>query len=162
MAVGEKYVGSVGSHNLKDDALNHNTDILAAVALSDALFGSLMWRFKYAQDKTTINRLHQLFIPVVEKRAHVDRWPSNVFSDRIAYTALMYWAFPNCPSCTGTGIDQKHPEYECGVCHGNGKREINEHFTINKYVKEMVLELDTFLAKAEILAQKKQGLPIEV
>jgi len=160
MAIGDKYVGSVRTNNLKDDSFNHNTDVLAAVALSDALFGSLMWRFKYADDKTTINKLHQVFIPIVEKRAHVDRWPSNVFSDRIAYTALMYWAFPNCPSCTGTGKDREHEEFECGVCHGSAKREINENSAINKYVKEMVLELGYMLAEAEVNAQRKVGRSI--
>ena len=162
MAIAEKYVSSLRTSNLKDDARNHNTDILAAVALSDSKFGSMMWRFKFAGDKTTIHNLRQAFIPIVEKRAHVDRWPANIFSERIAYTALMYWAFPNCPSCTGTGRDRKIDELECIVCHGSGKREISEHFTLVKYIKEMVLELGYILAEAELKAQQKVGRSIEV
>lgn len=52
MGFAEKYVASIGSSNLMDDAQHHQTDPLAAAALAGDI-GALLCRVKYADGVLT-------------------------------------------------------------------------------------------------------------
>ena len=56
MGFAEKFVASLQSSNLRDDAFHHDLDVIAAAALAGDL-GSLLCRVKYADG--TINKLFE-------------------------------------------------------------------------------------------------------
>ena len=97
MGFTDRYIASIGSSNLMDDALHHQTDPLAAAALAGDV-GALLCRVKYADG--TLNRMFEgnqqnlaqlLRIWTVEviKRGRSRRWvPENTAWHAAAAQAL--------------------------------------------------------------------------
>ncbi|WP_249153798.1 hypothetical protein [Janthinobacterium lividum] len=94
MGFAEKFVASLQSSNLRDDAFHHDLDAIAAAALAGDL-GSLLCRVKYADG--TINRLFEgnsgnlaqllrIWTAAVTEKGKARRWV-KINSERDVFTA---------------------------------------------------------------------------
>ena len=179
MGFAERYVASIGSSNLMDDALHHQTDPLAAAALAGDI-GALLSRVKYADG--TLNRmfegnqqnLAQLLriwtAAVVEKgrsrgwvKANTawDQQAAHALYHRVAHASLAHWLDGKCETCLGTGVTASRQF--CVRCKGSGKGEVQcaGGFERERIV-DMVSELEGLMlahnARATRLLTQPQGL----
>ncbi|PRC92660.1 hypothetical protein [Solimicrobium silvestre] len=146
MSIGQMYAKSVQSSNLKDDAYHHDTDKLAAMALSKRL-GSELFRVKYANDATSYPRLLEEWICIVRNKAIHRKWPVHVRASYIAKAALDYWLNPVCQVCTGRGFDSKinksgEYEHDCKPCGGSGRKSVSGEANLLQFIIDMVEALD--------------------
>jgi len=159
MSIAERYARSVQSSNLKDDAFHHDTDKLAAMALSKRL-GSELFRVKYCNDATSYPRLLEEWTKIVQNKAGRRKWPKHVKPEMIAKTALDYWINPLCVPCDGKGFDakiNKGGQYEavCKACGGTGSRNLPGESNIKQYVADMIETLRDMERISGSLAVKK-------
>ncbi|MGK5020733.1 hypothetical protein [Janthinobacterium sp. LB2P10] len=160
MGFADRYIASIGSTNLLDDALHHQTDPLAAAALAGDI-GALLCRVKYADG--TLNRMfegnHQnlaqllrIWTAEVIKRGQSRRWlPVNTAWDadaaqvlyrRVAEKSLAYWLDSKCKVCSGTGVKALLGHGICASCNGSGAASIHGAAGLElERVKDMVSEL---------------------
>ncbi|MGK5004560.1 hypothetical protein [Janthinobacterium sp. LB2P70] len=160
MGFAEKYIASIGSSNLMDDAQHHQTDPLAAAALAGDI-GALLCRVKYADG--TLNRMFEgnqqnlaqlLRIWTVEviRRGQMRRWvPANTAWDaaaaqalyrRVAEKSLAHWLDSTCKGCSGTGVKALLGNGICTSCKGSGAAAIHGTAGLElERVKDMVSEL---------------------
>lgn len=170
MGFADKFVHSLKSSNLRDDAFHHDLDAIAAAALAGDL-GSLLCRVKYADG--TINKLfegssgnlaHLLRIwtaAVTEKGKH-RRWVSinserDVFTahalyKRVAQASLAHWLDGRCKGCNGTGLSLKSLR-GCMACGGTGEAEVScaggfERERIKDMISELASLYSTHQARA--------------
>ena len=142
MSIAARYARSVQSSNLKDDAFHHDTDQLAAMALSKRL-GSELFRVKYCNDATSYPRLLEEWVCIVRNKAGHRKWPKHVKPETIAKMALDYWINPVCMPCEGKGFDAKinkggQYEVNCKACAGTGSRYVPGEPNLKQYVADMV------------------------
>ena len=162
MGFAEKYVASIGSSNLMDDAQHHQTDPLVAAALAGGI-GALLCRVKYADG--TLNRMFEgnqqnlaqlLRIWTVEviKRGRARRWvPENTAWDaaaaqalyrRVAEKSLAHWLDGKCRGCGGTGVKVLLGNGICTSCKGTGVGAVYGVAGLElERVKDMVSELSS-------------------
>ena len=140
MGFADKFVYSLKSSNLKDDAFHHDLDVIAAAALAGDL-GSLLCRVKYADG--TINKLFEgnsgnlaqllrIWTAAVSEKGRSRGWiKSNTAWDqqaaqalyrRVAHASLAHWLDDNCKKCHGTGVTVNRGI--CAECKGRGQAEV--------------------------------------
>jgi len=138
----ERYARATLSSNLKDDEHHHVTDTLAAMALGSSDFGALLFRVKFANDRTSYPQLRVLWIDKVTEKADLNHWSTKIKPFKAAVTALEYWLNDRCPACFGLGY-QKIPgtphlsDVACHICEGTGTMP----FICDKYMEEQALGL---------------------
>jgi hypothetical protein len=159
MKFAAKYCHSAMSSNLKCDEFHHDTDTLAAAALSGDL-GAMLFRVKYANDATTYKALSQSWEALVETKSLMRRWPQHIAAKKVAAISLAHWLNDICLVCEGRGYE-KHPsgqyllDIPCKACKGTAKREIICSHTERDFVGDMVNDLDALIHSAAGRAMKK-------
>jgi hypothetical protein len=146
----ERLVSALWSRNLKDrrsiegrvsesDVLRLGAAGMAAhrVPLPMALF-ELKYRVPAAQDEANHNREHLELVvaglgKLVRKRADLERWRLRRSSDthQAVLFALHWWLLATCPACKGRQYEAipgtpTLSDRQCRVCHGQGKRPIDD------------------------------------
>ena len=120
MGFAEHFIASLSSHNLRDDALHHDLDVIAAAALAGDM-GALLCRVKYADG--TISRVFEgnagnlaqllrAWTAAVTKKGQARRWvkastawdaqAANTLYRRVAEASLAHWLDSKCKVCHGT------------------------------------------------------------
>jgi hypothetical protein len=166
MSIAEKYARSTQSSNLKDDEQHHNTDSLAAMALSKRL-GSELFRVKYANDSTSYNRLLIEWRVIVANKAGHRKWPDHISPNFVAKEALDYWINPICLICEGRGFHQRINsagafEYDCLPCGNTGKRPTPGNSRNKRFIEDMVETLNDMERVAGGLAIKRLADAFEI
>ena len=97
MGFADRYISAIGSSNLLDDALHHQTEPLAAAALAGDI-GALLCRVKYADgtlakmfegNAGNLAQLLRIWTAEVIRRGQTRRWvPANTAWDAQAAQAL--------------------------------------------------------------------------
>ena len=159
----QRYIKSLNSTDLRDDAFHGATDALAASARADqgagGMLGSLLCRVKYADGivhkdfETGSANLAQLvreWTSVVTERGRSRGWVrANTAWDmqaaiklyeRVALGSLAHWMDSRCQPCNGTGVQDE--QRACTCCTGSGRaRIVAGRFETDK-IKDMVSELE--------------------
>lgn len=159
MGIIERYSRATQSSNLRSDEHHHDTDKLAAVALSSE-FGSMLFRVKYANDATSYRRLGDEWRWYVKKRAALAGWPERINDAQVADESLAYWLNDLCPVCNGKGFKKMEfvdvlSDDACNHCEGSGKKSIEANRHIKRYVEEMVTALEGMTIRAGSQAMSK-------
>lgn len=164
MGFAEKFVASLQSSNLRDDAFHHDLDAIAAAALAGDL-GSLLCRVKYADG--TINKLFEgnsgnlaqllrIWTAAVTEKGKARRWVKinserDVFTahalyKRVAHASLAHWLDGRCKCCNGTGVSLRSLR-GCVTCSASGQADVvcSGGFERER-IKDMVSELHSMLA----------------
>lgn len=159
MGFADKFVHSLKSSNLKDDAFHHDLDAIAAAALAGDL-GSLLCRVKYADG--TINKLFEgnsgnlaqllrMWTAAVTEKGRARHWvkinserdifTAHALYKRVAHASLAHWLDGHCKCCNGTGVSLKSLR-ACVTCAGSGNAEVacSGGFERER-IKDMVSEL---------------------
>lgn len=166
MGFAEKFVASLQSSNLRDDAFHHDLDAIAAAALAGDL-GSLLCRVKYADG--TINKLFEgnsgnlaqllrIWTAAVTEKGRARGWvKTNTAWDqqaaqalyrRVAHASLAHWLDGNCEACGGTAIvihTGSKGFKVCRQCNGTGKAAIGSGGFEREKILDMVSELEGLL-----------------
>lgn len=164
--IAERYSHSVGSSNLKDDEHHTDTAVLAAVALSSP-FASLLFRVKYADDKSSYKQLRTEWIERVTDKADRVHWPTRIKPWRVAVEALDYWLDDRCKACGGLGY-QKHEhapmltDVACHICNGAGTIPFKCAQEIEKYALGLLDDLNQFAFIGGTEAMKKEANAMEM
>lgn len=159
MGFAEKFVASLQSSNLRDDAFHHDLDAIAAAALAGDL-GSLLCRVKYADG--TINKLFEgnsgnlaqllrIWTAAVTEKGKARRWvkinserdifTAHALYNRVAHASLAHWLEGHCKDCNGTGVSLKSLR-NCVTCAGSGAAEVSCAGGFERErIKDMVSEL---------------------
>ena len=161
MGFADKFVRSLGSHDLRDDAFHHDLDAIAAAALAGDI-GSLLSRVKYADG--TVNRLFEgnpqnlanllrVWTNAVIEKGRARRWvkegtawdaqAAQALYRRVAERSLAHWLDGKCKPCGGAG--QTPERRVCTVCRGGGKAEVEGGGFERERVLDMVSELEGLL-----------------
>lgn len=158
-SLAERYVRAIGSGNLRSDELHHDTDVLAAMALSST-FGGLLFRAKYFNDPSSYRSLLAQWTWIVSTKAGRRNWPVHIPIDKVAYLSLTRWMNSVCPACTGRkqetifntpALSAKN----CALCDGSGESPLRCNAAIKDYVLDMVEELYADERRAGARAKKK-------
>ena len=153
MNIIKNYSIAVLSSNLKDDALHHTTDILAAVALS-GLLGSKLYRVKYCNDAASYSDLLNEWTKFVTKKSAVMNWSKESRPRKVAELSLKYYLNDVCEVCKGrghiphAGIDRVLSDEVCPSCAGTSKRKISAPHAIINHVKLMIESLESIEQKS--------------
>ena len=159
MGFADKFVASLQSSNLRDDAFHHDLDAIAAAALAGDL-GSLLCRVKYADG--TINKLFEgnsgnlaqllrIWTAAVTEKGKARRWvkinserdifTAHALYRRVAHASLAHWLDGHCKSCNGTGVSLKSLR-GCVTCAGSGEAEVSCSGGFERErIKDMVSDL---------------------
>ncbi|MBV8666716.1 MAG: hypothetical protein JO269_09550 [Burkholderiaceae bacterium] len=171
MGIIGKYARATQSSNLMDDELHHNTEPLAAVALSGGAdinaIGNLLFRVKYANDATSYNHLLESWIKIVAGKAVTRKWPSHILAPIVAKVSLDHFLNDVCPACSGKGhlpifgapILSDDP---CRVCDGRGTLKVSADRRCIKQVEDMVETLNDFVRMAAGNAMRKLADDMEL
>lgn len=153
MGFADRYIASIGSTNLMDDALHHQTDPLAAAALAGDI-GALLCRVKYADG--TLNRMFEgnqqnlaqllrIWTTSVIEKGKARYWVKNEdiliaypLYKRVAEASLAHWLDSHCKKCSGTGVTALLGNRQCSACKGSGISEISG---MREYEKRLVLDM---------------------
>jgi hypothetical protein len=161
-----RHAKAAQSSNLKDDATHHDTEVLAAVALSSE-HGAQLLRLKYANDATSYNRFRDDWRRTIRVRAIVEAWPKHVKDENVADAALRYWLNDICPACTGKG----HPtikytphldEAKCDICAGTGKRPLECDGNYKRFIEGAIDTLERMTIQAAGVAMAKLAGDMEL
>jgi len=151
-----RYAKATNSSNLKDDELNHQTDILAAVALTTRL-GSSLFRVKYSGQRAD---LLDDWRAIVLKRSLKQGWAEK--AQEVADMSLFYWLDDVCETCHG----REHPKIPnapileiivCPTCQGSGKKVLICDDKIKDYIRDSIESLDSMCREAAYKANRKLG-----
>ena len=167
MGFAEKFVASLQSSNLRDDAFHHDLDAIAAAALAGDL-GSLLCRVKYADG--TINKLFEgnsgnlapllrIWTAAVTEKGKARQWvrinserdifTAHALYNRVAHASLAHWLDGHCKDCNGTGVSLKSLRC-CVTCGGSGHAEVACAGGFEREcIKDMVSELIAICASHE-------------
>lgn len=159
MGFAEKFVASLQSSNLRDDAFHHDLDAIAAAALAGDL-GSLLCRVKYADgminklfegNSGNLAQLLRIWTAAVTEKGKARRWvkinserdifTAHALYKRVAHASLAHWLDGRCKGCNGTGVSLKSLR-GCVTCFGTGKAEVVCPGAFERErIKDMVSEL---------------------
>lgn len=158
-SLAERYVRAIGSGNLRSDELHHDTDVLAAMALSST-FGGLLFRAKYFNDPSSFRRLMAQWAWIVSTKAGRRNWPTHIPIDLVAHLSLKRWMNSVCPACTGRKKETifntpSLSDKDCRLCNGTGQTELRCDARLVDYVLDMVEELYADERRAGARAKKK-------
>lgn len=164
MGIAEKYSRSVNSSNLKDDEHHHDTETLAAVALTGVLehnrLGPALFRVKFANDHTSYATLLASWEVVVGGKAVKRRWSSDVTAKKVAALSLGHWLNDICPVCTGKGHQAVFgtpmlSDDPCPACLGQGKKPLVCDVEYRDPIVDMIEILDRMINRAVGEAMRK-------
>lgn len=148
-----RYTRAIAASNLRDSPLHHQTEVLAAAALSGGI-GTLLFRAKYAGDVTAIPRLHEAWRDIVVTKAGLRNWPADISPTKVARLSLDHWLLDVCESCTGrayeplAGIPSVLSDNPCRACSGSGKRPLVAQHKLQRVIEDMLESLDAMAADA--------------
>lgn len=177
MKIIQQYVRSATSSNLRDDAENHNTEILAAAAMASTKpgceLGTKLFRVKYAEDQTSRQALLDEWLIVVHKKSIIRNWPPTVSVSKVAKASLDYWLDGRCLDCKGRGRrafkDGLGEEVKgllendpCPTCKGVAKRPISGRQDTKKYIEHMVDLLESMIIVAGGETMRKLAKEMDV
>lgn len=167
MGFADKFVASVGSSNLMDDAFHHDLDALAAAALAGDL-GSLLCRVKYADgsvnklfESGTANlaQLLRIWEAEVMKKGRARVWVKinserDIFTahhlyKRVAAASLAHWLDGKCKECHGVKIVLRIGAKgfkPCAACMGTGVADIT---CAGGYERERIRDMVSELSAIE-------------
>lgn len=173
MGFAEKFVASLQSSNLRDDAFHHDLDVIAAAALAGDL-GALLCRVKYADG--TINKLFEgnsgnlaqllrIWTAAVTEKGKARRWvrinsdrdifTAHALYKRVAQASLAHWLDGHCKSCNGTGVSLKSLR-ACVTCAGSGAADVSCAGGFERErIKDMVSELSDVMMSHQWRAQRR-------
>ena len=136
MGFAEKFIASLSSQNLRDDAVHHDLDVIAAAALAGDM-GALLCRVKYADG--TVSRLFEgnagnlaqllrAWTAAVTHKGKARRWvkahtawdaqAANTLYRRVAEASLAHWLDSKCQVCHGTGVVAADTLGAPAICKG--------------------------------------------
>lgn len=155
----QKYARAVNSSSLADNELHHETDILAAMALSSK-FGSLLLRAKYSGDQHSILPLLEVWREIVVVRSKRGKWAHLALAS--ADISLWAWLDDICHICSGRGypIEINTPTLKaatCQECNGTGRKPLQVDAEIKDYVLDCIQSLESMACEAGAKAMKKIG-----
>lgn len=179
MGFAEKFIASLSSQNLRDDAVHHDLDVIAAAALAGDM-GALLCRVKYADG--TVSRLFEgnagnlaqllrAWTAAVTQKGRARRWvkahtawdaqAANTLYRRVAEASLAHWLDSKCKVCHGTGVVaamQAGAPVVCKACHGAGEAAIScsGGFELER-IKDMVSELESIFQSHGARAMRRLG-----
>lgn len=179
MGFAEKFIASLSSQNLRDDAVHHDLDVIAAAALAGDM-GALLCRVKYADG--TVSRLFEgnagnlaqllrAWTAAVTHKGKARRWvkahtawdaqAANTLYRRVAETSLAHWLDSKCQICHGTGVvaaDTLGAPAICKGCQGSGEAPItcSGGFELER-IKDMVSELEGIFQSHGARAMRRLG-----
>ena len=162
MGFAEKYIASLSSQNLRDNAVHHDLDVIAAAALAGDM-GALLCRVKYADGTVShlfegnagnLAQLLRIWTAEVIRRGQTRRWvPANTAWDaqaaqalyrRVAEKSLAHWLDNTCKGCSGTGVKVLLGNGICTSCKGTGVAAVYGVAGLElERVKDMVSELSS-------------------
>ena len=159
MGIVQDYARATHSSSLQDDELHHDTEKLAAVALSSKL-GSLLFRIKYAGDEMSLIPLMEIWRKMVSEKAKRHKWAE--VAEEVADISLWHWIEDVCRECNGLGHPKmpKAPTLEamtCQTCGGSGKKTLKCDTEIRDYVLDCVADLNDLSGRAARESQYKLG-----
>lgn len=179
MGFAEKFIASLSSQNLRDDAVHHDLDVIAAAALAGDM-GALLCRVKYADG--TISRLFEgnagnlaqllrTWTAAVTQKGKARRWvkahtawdaqAANALYRRVAEASLAHWLDSKCQACHGTGVvasGTAGAPVVCKACKGSGEAPItcSGGFELER-IKDMVSELEGIFQSHGARAMRRLG-----
>ena len=179
MGFAEKFIASLSSRNLRDDAVHHDLDVIAAAALAGDM-GALLCRVKYADG--TISRLFEgnagnlaqllrAWTQAVTHKGRARRWvkantawdaqAANTLYRRVAEASLAHWLDSKCKVCHGTGVVASATAgapLVCKGCQGSGEAPItcSGGFELER-IKDMVSELEAIFLSHGARAMRRLG-----
>lgn len=179
MGFAEKFIASLSSQNLRDDAVHHDLDVIAAAALAGDM-GALLCRVKYADG--TISRLFEgnagnlaqllrTWTAAVTQKGKARRWvkahtawdaqAANTLYRRVAEASLAHWLDSKCKACHGTGVTASAiagAPVMCKGCKGSGEAPItcSGGFELER-IKDMVSELEGIFQSHGARAMRRLG-----
>lgn len=161
----ERYVHSLRSSDLRDDAHHLSTEALFAAAIASKAgegLGPLLTRVKYADGtlrpefapgSNNLARLLTLWQACVELKAERRQWLQPATSEwavnalhtlcrRVAMGSLAHWIDGRCQECKGAG--QSANRRLCPACLGSGRAEIAPDATRieRELIADMVSDLE--------------------
>lgn len=143
----QRYTRATATSNLRDDAHHHQTEVLAAAALSGGV-GTMLFRAKYAGDASTIPALRERWREIVISKAALRNWPGDISPAKVARLSLDFWLLDVCESCTGrayeplAGIPSVLGDTPCRACSGSGRRPLVAPHRLLRFVEDMLEALD--------------------
>lgn len=162
MSFTERYVGALGSSDLRDDEHHHSTVALHASASTDMerhkIPGSLLIRAKYMNatqrafesGAADLAELQRVWIAAVQQKGKERGWikvraewdiiAAHGLYEHIAKVSLAYWLDPRCEPCNGTGVTLDRRICQC--CKGSKMAEIDAAALQADRIKDMVSELE--------------------
>lgn len=159
MGIALRYIQASQSSNLRSDEHHHHTDTLAAVALSNREFGSLLMRVKYASDAGSYHKLKEAWREYVVRKAAQYGWKIHVNREIVADVVLDYWLMDLCRPCGGKGHLELQPRVlsddDCPHCNGSGKRKMEIDGRFKRYALDMLTVIDGLVERAGSNAMAK-------
>lgn len=162
MGFSDKYLRSLLTSDLRDDALHHQPEALQASAHADKVardIGSLLKRVKYADtlgrqfedNAGNLARLLREWIAIVAEKGAARHWikPADMptighlapaMYKRVAEASLAHYLDGKCPVCRGAKVNADRRV--CGTCAGTGDAKIIGMSDFERHrVLDMVSEL---------------------
>lgn len=175
MGFADRFVASVGSSNLMDDAFHSDLNPLAASVLAGDI-GSLLCRVKYADgsarkefESGTANLAHLLRIweTEVTKKGQDRGWvritserdiiTAHALYKRVAHASLAHWLDGKCSACNGAGIAPTSLR-GCTVCKGTGEAEVTCSGGFERErIRDMISEMKALESSHAGRASRKLG-----
>jgi hypothetical protein len=143
----EKDTRATSASNLRDDAHHHQTEVLAAAALSGGI-GTLLFRAKWGGDASTIPARRERWREIVVSKAAHRNWPADVCPAKVARLSLDFWLCDVCEACSGrlhdplAGIPSVLGDIPCRSCAGSGKRSLVAQHKMQRWIENMIDAMD--------------------
>lgn len=156
MKIVQQYTKAVATADLLDDEMHHNTDVLAAVALSSNL-GSTLFRAKFMGDQRSVKEMLSLWRGIIRKKAKGRSWEE--YCEEVADISLWFWMDDLCQTCKGRG----HPivistptlaASTCPDCNGTGRKTLECDAQIKEVVKDAIQQLEKISQESRFNASK--------
>jgi hypothetical protein len=162
----ESYSRATQSSNLRDDEHHHQTEKLAAVALSSEL-GAKLFRVKYGNDATSYHALLAAWKDKVEKKAGLRHWPKHITAHKVAEMSLRHWLNDVCEPCSGKGFEvipgsPMLSDAPCKACKGDGKRALVCEENWRDFITDMIEDLDEMARGAASNAMKRLANDMDI
>lgn len=144
MGFADRYIHSLKSTDLRDDAFHHMTDALQAASFANDSargIGSLISRVKYADTlshqfedgNNNLAKLQREWLAIVTEKGSARRWIRTediptighlapAMYKRVADASLAHYLDGKCTDCRGSGVTQERQM--CRPCKGSGDGEI--------------------------------------
>lgn len=140
----DRYIHSLHSTDLRDDAFHFKTDALQAASWANDSargIGSLLHRVKYADSlsrqfedgNSNLAKLQREWLAIVTEKGSARRWIriedipaighlAPAMYKRVADASLAHYLDGKCAECRGSGVT--HERVVCRPCKGSGDAEI--------------------------------------